>query len=560
MDLKKYFRKFRIRLNIASKIWLAFGIITLAVIFNVLLTNTTLDKSKEYNKVISEIYSPSVELLDQLNKVVEESFILSVSWINDQVTATPNKLRLMEIHEKEFPSLLEDLQVMKEKWDPQEQEIYEKLKANITDTIMKVQKDIMKSLDNIDDYYDPSIVFFLNETIEEGGELKITTLHATDKLKNLIDIQKQNINTAQAEMANSFNNLRSTIIIMGIILAIVIVLMAIIVINSLIKPINHIKGMLLDMSKGILPTEKVREQYDEIGQMSLALNKLVSGLKEISSFAVEVGKGNFNSSFKPLSDQDSLGNSLISMREELKKAEVEEQKRKVEDEQRNWTTAGIAKFGEILRHNNRNVDELSYSIISELVQYTGANQGGIFLINDQDKNNIHVELKACYAYNRQKYLQKEIKMGVGLVGRCIQEKETIFLTDIPKGYINITSGLGEDNPRSLLLVPLTMNQQIFGVIEMASFRIFQPFQVEFLERIGETIASTIATARVNNQTTLLLEQSRQQAEEMASQEEEMRQNMEELRATQEESARREKEMQKELDQLKMRLISGNSIN
>ena len=162
-------------------------------------------------------------------------------------------------------------------------------------------------------------------------------------------------------------------------------------------------------------------------------------------------------------------------------------------------------------------------------------------------------MTGCYAYNRQKFLKSEFKPGEGLIGRCYLERETIFLTEIPENYIKITSGMGEDSPTCLIVVPLLYNDKVFGVIEVASFNTFEQFQIDFVEKIASSIASTISVVKINIQTNKLLEQSRQQAEEMASQEEEMRQNMEELRATQEESARKEAALLKELKEIKKRM-------
>ena len=84
---------------------------------------------------------------------------------------------------------------------------------------------------------------------------------------------------------------------------------------------------------------------------------------------------------------------------------------------------------------------------------------------------------ASYAYDRRKHLKKTIKPGEGLVGRCIQEGDTIFLTDVPKDYVKIKSGLGQDDPRSLLIVPMKLNENVIGVIEIASLEVFENFQI-----------------------------------------------------------------------------------
>jgi transcriptional regulator with GAF, ATPase, and Fis domain len=307
------------------------------------------------------------------------------------------------------------------------------------------------------------------------------------------------------------------------------------------------------MSRGVLPDDKIKEGNDEIGEMAVAMNSLIKGLKQISDFAVAIGKGNFNKEFKPLSEEDKLGFSLMDMRDNLKTASLEEEKRKEEDTQRSWASNGIAMFSDILRKNNDNLEELAYDIITNLVKYLEINQGGLFMINDNDPDDVFIEMKGCYAYDRKKYLEKRVDMGVGLLGRCVQEKNMIYLTDVPEDYLNITSGIGQEKPGSILLVPMILNDQVFGVLELASFQEIEGYKKDFAGRLAESIASTIATVKTNMQTSQLLNKTRKQAEEMSQQEEEMRQNMEELQATQEESARREEAMKKEIEELHARL-------
>ena len=118
----------------------------------------------------------------------------------------------------------------------------------------------------------------------------------------------------------------------------------------------------------------------------------------------------------------------------------------------------------------------------------------------------------------------------------------MLFRSIPQSYIRITSGLGDRTPSALFIVPLLINDNIHGVIEIAGFRDFEPHVKDFVEKLAESIAATIGTVKVNIRTNQLLEISKIQAEEMANQEEELRQNMEEMLATQEEMRRRESEL------------------
>ncbi|RLD72821.1 MAG: hypothetical protein DRJ10_18435, partial [Bacteroidetes bacterium] len=319
--------------------------------------------------------------------------------------------------------------------------------------------------------------------------------------------------------------------------------------RTISDPIRKLEVLAKRLSQGELPEHISVQTNDEIGKMAKALNSLLDGLRETSKFALEMGKANFSSEFKPLSDVDVLGNSLLSMRKNLQVTNEEEEKRKVEDQQRRWTTEGLAQFGEILRRHTENINLLSKDIISSLIKYLNANQGGIFILNDTDEKDIYLELIASYAYTREKFIDKRINLGEGLVGGVAVEKHTIHMTDLPDEYIEIESGLGDANPKSLLIVPLKLENQVLGIIELASFNEFKSFEIELVERIGESIASTLSTAKINTQTAELLEQSKISEQEMQEQEEKMRQNMEEIMSSQEDSLSREQELKKEVEDL-----------
>ncbi len=349
------------------------------------------------------------------------------------------------------------------------------------------------------------------------------------------------INVLVDEANKTFNNS----ILIGLIGLIVLMIVIWVLAYNITHPLARTIKIIRSLAKGEFDTNNLLKvnSGDEIEEISNSVNTLILGLSKTTDFAKEIGRGNLDVNYLSLGENDMLGKALLEMQKSLANAKEQEDQRKVEDQKHTWATKGLAMFGEILRQNNDNLEELAYQVISNIVKYSSCNVGGLFLVNDENRSDVHIELKASFAYEKRKFLEKRIEMNEGLVGRCAKEAETIYLTDIPENYLTIGSGLGEKAPTCLLLVPLKLNDQVFGVIELASLEIIEEHIVNFIEKLGETIASTLSNVKVNIRTVQLLEASRQQSEELAAQEEEMRQNMEELQATQEEAARKSGEME-----------------
>ena len=286
-------------------------------------------------------------------------------------------------------------------------------------------------------------------------------------------------------------------------------------------------------------TESLEHEKDENAK------RQERGASSLANFMQAISAGNYTAELDEEVNRGTMGNTLISMRDKLR-ANAEE------DRKRNWATSGLAQIGELLRTSFTSTQELFDNIIKFVVKYTNSSQGGLFLLNEESETSKHLDLVACYAYERKKYLTKTIDIGEGLVGQSFLEAESIYLVEVPDDYIAITSSLGGAKPNALLLVPLKVNGKVFGVLELATFGKFDLHEIELVEKLAESIASTISTVRINESTRILLEKTQQQTEEMRAQEEEMRQNMEELEATQEEMRRKEKHIQNLLDAEKKR--------
>lgn len=228
-------------------------------------------------------------------------------------------------------------------------------------------------------------------------------------------------------------------------------------------------------------------------------------------------------------------------------AQVEESQR--EEKKRTWASNGMSELNKLIRSVD-DLDQVYDEVLSWIVGYLESNQGNLYILEENDRQERFLQLKAAYAYNRKKYIEKTIEIGQGLVGQCYLEKEEIYLTEIPQNYVYITSGLGKATPDALLIVPLIVNEKVEGILELASFKKFEEHQIDFLKAAGENIASTIARHRISVRTRELLEESQYTTEQMRAQEEEMRQNMEEFNALQEEMLRKEKFYMKENQELK----------
>lgn len=280
---------------------------------------------------------------------------------------------------------------------------------------------------------------------------------------------------------------------------------------------------------------------------SMILNSSIENFKKAAEYVDEVSNGNYDVQWKGLTDEnielnkENLAGRLMEMKDKMKKVD-EENNRRI------WQTEGISNLSEIIRNSEQDLKELAYETTKYLCNKIKAQQAALFVyVYDEDQSEEYLELRAAYAFDRKKYIDKKLELGQGLVGQSYKEKDTIVLTEIPQDYHHIKSGLGDTTPNCIIVVPMKYNDQIQAIIELASFKVLEQHEISFLEKAGEYIASAIATAKNNERTKNMVEQLTTQAEEMRAQEEELRQNMEELEATQEEMRRKERIMERKME-------------
>jgi PAS domain S-box-containing protein len=546
--------------SIKSRLIIGYGSMALLLVTVVIITLVQISHILVLGFDVLNNKQPSRLHLQKLTYAVAESNIATQSYLltgDDLYKETVDKLWKQEVS-----AARDSIDSLLYTWDNPENLIeYEKV-IRLVDRIRIAQKIVLSeaqfgssspniSLYNYGNITGDTIIgvnqleSWINQTIrEESGETndngtlfstKLQPLHselslASTKLYNSLKEDSEAVGIIIYKERTIFVIVESIIVIGSVLLCF---LLFRFVLRKVSSSINVVKAEVETLSAGNIP-EGRKSTDDELDIVLQELDSLSKNLADVKAFALEVGKGSFDNDMTVFNNEGEIGLSLAEMRDSLKQVSEEAKVR-------NWSNKGFAEFGDILRNHSTDLSSLSEEVISYMVKYLGANQGSLFILEENAENNMVLQLKATYAYDRKKFLEKSIEKGQGLVGQAFLEKQSIYMKEIPDNYVTITSGLGKATPTTLFIAPLIVNDEVYGVMELGSFRDFQEHERNFIEEVSENIASSIQSVKVNEKTNILLEESQQMTEEMRAQEEEMRQNMEELQATQEEMERNQRE-------------------
>jgi HAMP domain-containing protein/CheY-like chemotaxis protein len=196
------------------------------------------------------------------------------------------------------------------------------------------------------------------------------------------------------------------------------------------------------------------------------------------------------------------------------------------NQEQDWLKTNLTRFTRMLQ-GQRDLLTVADQVLTELAAVVSAQHGSFFMADVED-DHLVLKLFAAYAYKERKSVSNTFRLGEGLVGQAAREKKRILVTEVPSDYVRINSSLGEAAPLNLVVVPISFEGEIKGVLELASFQRFTPVQLAFLEQLVESLGIVVATIRATMRTSDLLRQSQSMAEELQTQQEELQQTNEEL--------------------------------
>ena len=292
----------------------------------------------------------------------------------------------------------------------------------------------------------------------------------------------------------------------------------------------------------------------EFKRLDSVLYKYYKTFVKIKELNRQIETYQYDNELDTLPQDNQFQKSYNNMLETLRQITVQENERKEKEKAQLWITEGVAAVNDSMRIGSNKVDILSGNILMTLVKYTKAVLGGLYIYSKEEDGE-YLNLNAAVAFDKKKAVRIKIEKGVGLVGTCALEKQAIFLDKLPDDYINVFTGLGKSKPRFLAILPMLYDGDLIAVAEMAFIRPLNAPEKEFLSVVSSTIASSLVTAKINEQTENLMQQFRSQADALASNEKEMTENINKLKTEQQKSLEREVEMNGLLDAINNSMLS-----
>ena len=262
-----------------------------------------------------------------------------------------------------------------------------------------------------------------------------------------------------------------------------------------------------------------RQLTDNVNQ--LAAN-LTGQVRAISDVATAVTKGDLTRSI----DVQALG-EVASLKDNINQMIVNLRETTQKNREQDWLKTNLALFSSMMQ-GQKDLQTITDMIMSQLTPLVSAHYGAFFMM-DIDEDRPVLALMSSYAYSQRKGVEHRFHLRQGLVGQCAYEKKAILITNVPSDYIQISSGLGQSPPLTIIVLPVLFEGEVKGVIELASFHPFSPIHQLFLHQLTESIGVVLNVIIANMRTEELLQQSQGLTQDLQIQSRELTVQQDELK-------------------------------
>jgi HAMP domain-containing protein/CheY-like chemotaxis protein/signal transduction histidine kinase len=254
-----------------------------------------------------------------------------------------------------------------------------------------------------------------------------------------------------------------------------------------------------------------KDLTENVNQLAANLSTQVRAIAEV---ATAVTRGDLSRSIQ-VEASGEVSNLKDNINEMIRNLKETTQKNAEQD----WLKTNLARFTRLLQ-GQRDLEAVSKLILSELAPLVMAHHG-IFYMMASSQGGPRLNTIASYGYRSSRRIPTSFGPGEGLVGQCAVEKSRVWLTNVPRDYIEVSSGLGAAPPTNIVVLPILFEQEVKAVIEIASLERFTQTHIAFLDQLMESIGVVLNTIEANSRTESLLTQSQRLAQELQQKNQEL---------------------------------------
>ncbi|MFD9981200.1 HAMP domain-containing protein [Streptomyces massasporeus] len=257
---------------------------------------------------------------------------------------------------------------------------------------------------------------------------------------------------------------------------------------------------------------------ENVNELAGNLTRQVRAIAEVTSAVAEgdlTRSINVEASGEVAELKDNINSMVESLRETTRA-----------NQEQDWLKTNLARISSLMQ-GHRDLPVVAELIMDELVPLVSAQYGAFYLAEDGD-DGPELRLVGSYGYPEESSRPSRIAFGRTLVGQAARSRRTIVVEELPDGYVTISSGLGQVVPSALVLLPIVVEGQVLGVIELASVTPFTQTHRDFLAQLMETIGVNVNTIVANARTDELLVESQRLTVELQARSTELQVQQEEL--------------------------------
>lgn len=206
-----------------------------------------------------------------------------------------------------------------------------------------------------------------------------------------------------------------------------------------------------------------------------------------------------------------------------------------------WHQKGLALLNESLV-GNKSVSQVTIDSLNQLIEYGNCTNGAIYLVDD-------AKLRLTTAFGLENSMRQSFEIGEGMVGQAFLQKTPKIYNDLDENDFAVSFASGKVKVNGILLIPIILNKEAIGVLELSSNKNFTQDQVSYFNESCKNIALALNAAKGREKEQRLLEETQAQSEELQVQHSELENLNTELEAQAQKLQASEEELKVQQEEL-----------